>query len=163
MAETLKKAKGTFQEAMAHGILVKKGMIVNRGGEVLTFSPGDIITPTADELNEKVPSELAKQVGIRNYVSNGNLMGGKGLQIFATKKALAAETAKFRANLTKKMRSQAEAIIENQLSHWQSQGRKMSKRLIDKAFEEMSGMYDASITDPIRLGLYEDFGVNTPA
>ena len=158
MAEArLVEGPDVFRDAVANGVLVKKGVQLNVGGKLQTFGPGDVIQPSAADVADG--ADFVQQIGNRCRSAGGKAHGSSWYGVFVDKDDLVAATKKLRASIASGESGKAWRLIESELERMVAQGRKVNKDLIDRMVGHTLGSFDASITEPITKSLYNDFEV----
>lgn len=162
MAEArLVEGPNVFRDAVANGVLIKKGVQLNVGGKLQNFGPGDVITPPAADVADG--ADFVQQVANRCRVAGGMVHGSSWYGVFVDKKDLEAATKKLRSQIASGESGKAWRLIEAELERMVAQGRKVNKGLIDRIVGHTLGTFDATITMPIANALYNDFEVGEKA
>ena len=162
MAEArLVEGPNVFRDAVANGVLVKKGVQLNVGGKLKSFGPGDVITPPSADVADG--ADFVQQVGNRCRVAGGMAHGSSWFGVYVNKRDLEAATKKLRSEIASGQSGKAWRLVEAELERMVAQGRKVNKNLIDRMVGHTLGTFDASITTPIAKALYNDFEVNKAA
>lgn len=153
----LVEGPNVFRDAVANGVLVKKGVQLNVGGKLRTFGAGDVIEPSSADVADG--ADFVQQVGNRCRVAGGMAHGSSWFGVYVDKKDLHAATEKLRSQIASGQSGKAWRLVESELGRMVAQGRKVNKNLIDRMVEHTLGAFDKSITGPITTALYNDFEV----
>ena len=166
MADTATKmekgGKEVFLAAMRHGILIYKPLQLRIGGKMRLCEAGEIVVPTGADLAQGENSEIVQDVASVNRVSNGRVMNGKAMQIFAEKKDLQAAAKKLRAQLAEKKITNAWGLVENRMAHLHRLG--MTVRDVANAdriiAETIASVYPEDTVAAVRARLLELLGLD---
>ena len=153
----LVEGANVFRDAVAHGVLVKKGVQMMVNGKLQTFGPGDVMQPGSADLMDG--AAFVQQVANRCRSAGGQVHGSSWFGVYTNKKALDAATHDLRAKLATGRQSAATRLVEAELARMKAQGRTINKSLIDRVVGHTIGSFDDSIKDAIRADLYNDFEV----
>lgn len=161
MAEArLVEGPNVFRDAVANGVLVKKGIQLKVDGKLRTFGAGDVIQPAAADVADG--ADFVQEVGNRCRSAGGKAHGSSWFGVFMDKKDLVSATTAFRKSIAEGQSGQAWRLVEAELTRLVAQGRKPNGPLIDRIVDQTLGSFDSSITDPIRRALHSDFETAKP-
>lgn len=157
----LVEGPNVFRDAVANGVLIKKGIQLNVGGKLQNFGPGDVIEPPSADVADG--ADFVQQIANRCRVAGGMAHGSSWFGVYVDKKDLEAATEKLRYQIANGQSGKAWRLIESELERMVAQGRKVNKGLIDRMVGHTLGTFDVSITGPITESLYNDFEVGKKA
>ena len=161
MAEArMVEGANVFRDAVANGVLVKKGIQLMVGGELKVFGPGDVIKPDATDVADG--ADFVQEVGNRCRSAGGKVHGSSWFGVYMDKKDLDKATVDLRKSIADGHSGKAWQLVEAELTRLVAQGRKPNGPLIDRIVDQTLGSYDTSITNPIRKALHSDFETAKP-